>query len=155
MVIGAATAVLRVFKLLLPALFPSWRFFDVIAPSPRIKIAFVEKPEDQGDLWRPVRPPPARLSSSNLVSRFFWNPHWNETLFMASCAERLIQNPTEHSSREIESRIRADLAAEVPEEERRPFFRFRLVFVSRFEGEIRRDVTFLSPAFPSGNPAQP
>ena len=153
MATAAVMAILRVFKLLLPALFPSWRFFDVIAPSPRIEIAFVETPEGEGMAWRPVRPPPQRLSASALVSRLFWNPWWNETLFMASCAERLIQNPTEHSSQEISRRIGADLAASSPKgEERRDFFRFRLVFVSRHEGELRRDVTFLSPAYPS--PAQ-
>ena len=29
------------FKLLLPALIPSWSFFDVIAPSPRIEYALL------------------------------------------------------------------------------------------------------------------
>lgn len=31
--------VLAPFKLLLPALIPSWNFFDVIAPAPRVEYA--------------------------------------------------------------------------------------------------------------------
>ena len=35
-------------RLLLPALIPSWRFFDVIAPSPRIEYALGATSTDHG-----------------------------------------------------------------------------------------------------------
>jgi len=36
-----------------------------------------------------------------MSGRMFWNPSWNESLFLVSCAERLLQNPTPHSEDEI------------------------------------------------------
>ena len=46
-------------KLLLPALIPSWRFFDTIAPSPRIEYALLHDPHAAA-AWREFRPRPAR-----------------------------------------------------------------------------------------------
>lgn len=129
---------LRPFTLLLPALIPSWRFFDVIAPSPRIEYALLPGETAPGD-WREFRPRPERVSLAAMLGRLVWNPRWNETLFLVSCAERLVDEPTAHSEDEIFRRIAADLA-DAPE----PWLTFRLVFVHRdirevlFQAEPRR-----------------
>ena len=86
---------LRPLALLLPALIPSWRFFDVIAPSPRIEFAMLTSP-DSAAVWQAFRPRPARVALSTMLGRLFWNPRWNESLFLVSCAERLVdQDPVE------------------------------------------------------------
>lgn len=144
---------LDVLKLLMPALFPSWRFFDVIAPSPRIEIAFAADPTvpaPEGDEpWCECRPKRPRMGIVDYVISFFWNARWNESLFLATCAERMMQNPSDHSTRELRRRLRRDFAADgsLP-----AFFRFRLVFVSREDAHLRRDVTYVSPVYPTVDP---
>lgn len=120
---------LKAFTLLLPALIPSWRFFDVIAPSPRIEYALLASAGDTAADWREFRPRPARMSLAAMLGRLAWNPRWNETLFLVSCAERLVDQPTAHSEDEIFRRIDADVDA--PE----PWLGFRLVFLER-QGEV-------------------
>lgn len=151
---------LDVVRLLLPALFPSWRFFDVIAPSPRIEVALFSDAGDEGGDWRDCRPRPERVDLRHCLTSLFWNARWNETLYLATCAERLMQNPTEHSSREIRRRLRADLLRadrlrETGGAPEGPLFRFRLVFVSRENGGLRRDVAFVSPLYPIVDPLEP
>lgn len=114
-------AIVEPLKLLLPALVPSWRFFDWIAPAPRIEILM----EGQND-WREWRPRPQSIKPHHYIIRLFWNPQWNDHLFMASCAERLMQNPTDHSEQEIIKRIRHDLRDTTAKN-----FQFRLVFFAR------------------------
>lgn len=123
---------LRTVQLILPALIPSWNFFDVIAPSPRIEYQLLSDRNDTSDHWQAFRPKPKRLPFIALVRRLFWNPHWNESLFLVSCAERLSQGITpEHSSREILSRMKRDLNRAGHQS---GYFRFRLVFIHR-EGD--------------------
>lgn len=126
-------------KLLLPVLIPSWRFFDMIAASPRIEYALLQDPQTV-PAWQEFRPRPARLSIGQLLLRIIWNPRWNESLYLVSCAERLMADPNPHTEREIIERIQAELAAPSA-----PFLQFRLVFVSRQGEGTRRDITFTSP----------
>ena len=131
-------------RLLLPALIPSWNFFDVIAPSPRIEYALTADRDDALTEWHAFRPRPQNVSVPTMLSRLVWNPRWNETLFVVSCAERLIDNPTDHSQDEILRRIAADLARQPDAATQAPWLSFRLVFLSR-EGEaIDREVLFQS-----------
>ncbi|MEZ5660312.1 MAG: hypothetical protein R3E83_17790 [Burkholderiaceae bacterium] len=65
---------------------------------------------------------------------------WNETLFMISCAERLLEAPDEHSCREIFRRIAADL----PPDEDHGYLRFRLVQVCRTGHALERETRFVS-----------
>lgn len=133
------------FKLLLPALIPSWNFFDVIAPSPRIEYALLRSMGDGAGDWRAFRPRPERVSPVTMLARLAWNPRWNETLFLVSCAERLTDRPTQHSEDEIFKRIAADLAHEPSlgrEDIERPWLCFRLVFVSREHDAIVSEVLF-------------
>lgn len=132
-------------KLLVPALIPSWNFFDVIAPAPRVEYALLASPGDTSGAWREFRPRPPHVSVATMLARLFWNPRGNQTLFVMSCAERLAEdrNP-EHSEAELFRRIAADLAAE-PQDPARPWLCFRLVFVSR-EGEALTEEVMVQPA---------
>lgn len=130
--------------LLMPALIPSWNFFDVIAPSPRIEYALRPSSAVPEDGWREFRPRPERLTVAERLRRLAWNPRWNETLFLVSCAERLIQAPTDHSQDEIFARLAADLSAEAGLTGNEPWLSFRLVFVSREGQELQREVLFQS-----------
>jgi hypothetical protein len=129
------------FKLLLPALIPSWRFFDTIAPSPRIEYALLHDPHAVV-AWQEFRPRPACLSFGQMLLRMVWNPRWNESLYLVTCAERLMANPTAHSEREIIERIKAECA-----DASAPWLQFRLVFVSRQGEGTRKDITFTSPVY--------
>jgi hypothetical protein len=131
---------LKPLMLLLPALIPSWRFFDVIAPSPRIEYTLLSSPTETANDWREFRPRPQRVSLPAMLGRLFWNARWNETLFLVSCAERLMQQPTAHSEDEIVRRIASDLG----DETRQPWLCFRLVFLSREGDAVRSDVLFRS-----------
>jgi len=116
------------FSLLLPALIPSWNFFDVIAPSPRVEYALADSRDAALDVWTEFRPRPLRMPPAAMLGRLFWNPRWNESLFLVSCAERLVEEPTAHGEDEIFRRIAADLAAEP---EAPAWLSFRLLFLDQ------------------------
>ena len=136
---------LRTVQLILPALIPSWNFFDVIAPSPRIEYQLLD---DAGKLrgnWQTFRPRPDNISLLTMLRRLIWNPHWNESLFLVSCAERLSQDITpEHSEREILTRMKRDLQAETDA----PQFRFRLVFIHREDETLTQEILYTSAPEP-------
>jgi len=136
---------LQTLKLLLPALIPSWRFFDTIGPSPRIEFALLSTAQDAPASWQEFRPRPAMLSMGSMLKRMFWNPRWNESLFLVSCAERLMASPTEHSSQEILNRIEAELERKSIDVSATPYLQFRLVFLSREGSQIQKHITFISP----------
>lgn len=131
-------------KLLLPALIPSWNFFDVIAPSPRVEYARLRSIGDASGDWKPFRPRPQRLSPLEMLTRLVWNPRWNESLFLVSCAERLGDDETAHGEAEIFKRIAADVVRE-PQDAERPWLCFRVIFVSRV-GEALVDEVQYQPA---------
>jgi hypothetical protein len=136
---------LQTLKLLLPALIPSWRFFDTIAPSPRIEFTLLNTAQNASASWQEFRPRPARLPFTSMLKRLFWNPRWNESLFLVSCAERLMASPTGHSSQEILKRIKADLERKSIDVSATPYLQFRLVFLSREGSQIQKQITFISP----------
>lgn len=90
---------------LLPALMPSWRFFDAIGPSPRVDYAWVGADEAPVQ-WHEFRPRPARLPLRWMAARLLWNPDWNETLYIVRCAERLMEGDVEFTTRELRWRLR-------------------------------------------------
>lgn len=138
---------LKAVRLLLPALIPSWNFFDVIAPSPRVEYALGAAPDAAPpDAWREFRPRPAHVSPARMLARLLWNPRWNETLFLVSCAERLVDQPTAHSEDEIFRRIAADLAREPNAADLPPWLSVRLVFVRREGDDLVRETLFTAEA---------
>lgn len=135
-------SMLRTLSLVAPALFPSWRFFQAVEPSPRIEAAFLADPGDAPE-WRPVRPPPRRATLAATLASLFWNPRRNETLYLVSCAERIIEDGRAHAEREILARIRAD----APEADGL-WLRFRLRTVRREGAALVQETAHLSPLDP-------
>ncbi len=80
----------KLFSLILPAIFPSWRFFEEVGPAPVLEVF-------EGGEWHQARPAAPRLGVMAMIRCLLWNPHWNETLYLNSCAERLIVEPTAHA----------------------------------------------------------
>ncbi len=138
-------APLNSLKLLLPALIPSWNFFDVVAPSPRIEYVILSEKFPLDSEWRPFRPRPKRISTFEMIKRLFWNPHWNDTLFATSCAERLVQDETEHSINEIFLRILEDVLVGPSQPPKTSHLQFRLVFIQRTGNELTQEVLYISP----------
>ena len=134
---------LKSLKLLAPALIPSWRFFDTITASPRIEFVPLTAADGTAGDWQEFRPRPQSLSVGAILRRLVWNPRWNETLFLTSCAERLLENPTEHSITEISTRVAATLDPAGPKGDA-PFFRFRLVLISREGGALQKEIAYVS-----------
>lgn len=87
---------LKTLGLLLPVLFPSWRFFKEVAGRVRLDARV-------GDTeWQEVCARPPRLTPRDMVVRLFWNPTWNAQLYAWSCAERL----SEEDSPELANTLR-------------------------------------------------
>ncbi|MFW8593287.1 hypothetical protein [Cribrihabitans neustonicus] len=130
-------------SLLLPALLPSWRFFKTVEPSPRLEWALLPGPDEPADNWQEFRPRPQRIGALRVALRLLWNPRWNESLFLVSCAERLTASPSARIAEEIHSRISAELHRRPPGHIL-PYLQFRLVFHDRQEGALVCAVTYIS-----------
>ena len=141
---------LQTVKLLLPALIPSWNFFDVIAPSPRIQFTLLKKDCNPPHEWHEFRSRPVYISFIQMLKRMFWNPTWNESLYMVSCAERLIEKYTPHSEDEILQRIIKELKI-TPENTlllNATHLQFRLLLIQRKNEELHEELVFLSRVQP-------
>ena len=137
-------------KLLFPALIPSWNFFDVIAPSPRIQFSLLKSEKESNQKWHEFRPRPLRLSFMQMLKRMLWNPRWNEYLFLVSCAERIMadsnQQVIQHSENEILKRIENDLLGTeaISNISGEMHLQFRLIFVQRQGTVLQEEITFVS-----------
>tara|TARA_R110002126_G_scaffold3263_1_gene18329 strand:+ start:20115 stop:20567 length:453 start_codon:yes stop_codon:yes gene_type:complete len=128
-------------KLLLPALMPSWRFFESIGPAPRVEYALSANNSDALAAWQEFRPRPQSISCRQMLKRMVYNPQWNGHLYLTSCAERLIQDPSDsHSAQEISARIQAAL----PKNAESKYLRFRLAFISREVTGLETHILFES-----------
>lgn len=134
---------LRTLQLLLPAVVPSWRFFDYIAPSPRVQYAVLDAHQNLLADWREFDPRPEHVPLTTLLRRMLWNPQWNESLFMMSCAERILEQHTHHSETEIMSRICTALRRQ-PVAVTGCFVQFRLVVIERRGEQLTEQVYFIS-----------
>ncbi len=137
---------LHILKLLLPAILPSWNFFDIIAPSPRIQYALLNADNSILSDWREFKPRPVHVPFRQMLYRMFWNPEWNETLFMMSCAERIMEQPTEHSELEILQRIQKELRQDVLNNNLNNVsnLQFRLELIQRQGDKIEKTICFYS-----------
>jgi hypothetical protein len=93
----------------LPAIVPSWRFFDAVTASPRLDYAVLTDADGVAEQWQEFRPRPAVLGPGTMLLRLLWNAEGNENLFLVSLAERLMTSnaaATEaHSQRELLLRV--------------------------------------------------
>lgn len=137
---------LQALKLLLPVFIPSWQFFREIAPSPRIEFTLhpTEQAQEESSNWQELCLRPKQISVTNMLKGIFFNPRWNESLFIMNCAERLIIDPTEYCSQEIMKRIQAELERRQLDLKTTPYLQFRLAFVSRQDTELQKDILFVS-----------
>ena len=120
-------------RLLLPVLFPSWRFFKEVGPSPRIEYRLIGEAN-----WRPVLDWPTYVEFPDMLVRLFWNRDWNDALFLSSCAERICEDPTPIVLAEMNRHI----AQRVPETE--GVLQFRVFFVTE---HARTEVEYQSTPF--------
>lgn len=143
-------------KLLLPVIFPSWRFFSSIGPSPRIHYAFLQNENDTPDAWQEFRPRPEKVSLKNGLWRLLHNPEWNETLYINTCAERLFEGYSEMREQEIMRRILAAIKrGEIKTETAKPFVTYRISAVMREGQVISQQVTFVAtPVLISAQPEE-
>lgn len=139
---------LQALKLMLPALVSSWRFFDVIAPSPRVEYAILKHGDDTPKDWQEFRPRPVHLSFLSMLKRMIWNPEWNESLFLVSCAERIMAGSAEHAIEEIFSRIERQIWRDDLNISEASCLQFRLVFLYRDDAVMKREASFVSAARP-------
>lgn len=135
---------LKTLKLLLPVIFPSWRFFDIIAPSPRIEYCLLSSNNENATEWHELRPRPKHISPINFLKRLVWNPDWNESLFLMSCAERLTEQPTNHSINYIASHVLKAV------KDQAAYTQFRLRHIYRIDSSIQDSISYVSPIYAVG-----
>lgn len=140
-------------RLLLPAIMPSWRFFDAVTASPRLDYAVLRTPDVPAGLWMEFRPRPAVLTVPTMFRRMLWDAQWNENLFMVSLAERLMRAETPateaHSERELLRRVARHLDRHALCD-RQDHLQIRLRFVSRSGAgeEVGSEIVYLSSPYP-------
>jgi len=132
-------------KLLLPILFPSWRFFSSIGPSPRIHYAFLKHEYDHPESWNEFRPKPGRTPFKQSICNLFHNPTWNETLYINTCAERLFEGYSEMREREIMRRLLNSISAnEIAVKPDAKYVVYRISAIMREGQVVTQQVTFIS-----------
>lgn len=132
----------RTLSLIVPVLVPSWRFFSAVAPSPRIEIALLGPAQEAAKEWREFRPRPARLSLVQSLRSLFWNPRWNEGLFLTSCAERFLSSGSQAAFDHILQRVSKALHEEGVSASR---FQLRLIVIARIGQDVERHEMHRSP----------
>lgn len=146
--------ILNMIKLVLPILFPSWRFFSGIGVSPRFDVGFVSHEGDFPSEWIPFRPLPKTLSFTQNLKRLVYNPAWNELLFLNSCAERLFDGGGEFYHQEIARHLLSAVqSGEISVPDGSCFMRFRIRAIysedasASHMGQIKEDVVVQSDCY--------
>jgi hypothetical protein len=135
-------------KLFLPILFPSWRFFSSIGPSPRIEMGFVADKNSEPQKWLPFRPLPKRINFTLGLQQLFHNPLWNERLYINTCAEHLFEGYSEFHEWEIGQRLVATvLNKEIITDGEFHYLVFRIRALELEAGQVRDEVVFVSRPF--------
>lgn len=135
-------------KLFLPILFPSWRFFSSIGPSPRIEMGFTADKNSEPQKWFPFRPLPKRINFTLGLQQLFHNPLWNERLYINTCAEHLFEGYSEFREREIGQRlVAAVLNKEIVPDGEFHYLVFRICALELEAGQVRDEVVFVSKPF--------
>lgn len=128
-------------KLLLPALFPSWRFFDVIGPSPKIEYAYLKAEQQQAEQWHEYSRRPDRRTFIQILLCLFYNASWNQYLYITRCAERLLEEPNVHSETEIIRVLRETTPTPQVHEE---LLQFRILLTERQGSSLRSELAYVS-----------
>ena len=135
-------------KLVLPIVFPSWRFFSSIGPSPRIEFSFVGDHIAQPENWLPFRPLPKKISFIHGFCQLLHNPRWNESLYINSCAEHLFEGASVFYEQEIGLRlVNAVHSGEILNDEAAKELVYRIRALESVNGELCDEVVFVSRRF--------
>ena len=135
-------------KLFLPILFPSWRFFSSIGPSPRIEMGFMVDKNSVPQQWLPFRLLPKKINFILGLQQLFHNPLWNERLYINTCAEHLFESYSEFHEKEIGVRlVSAVLNKEIIASDEAQYLVFRIRAIETEAGQVRDDVVFVSKPF--------
>jgi len=135
-------------KILLPILFPSWRFFSSIGPSPRIEVGFAADKNSEPQEWLPFRPLPKRVNFTLGLQQLFHNPLWNEFLYINTCAEYLFESYSAFREREIGQRlVAAVINKEIIVDAEFQYLMFRIRALEFETGRVRDDLVFVSRPF--------
>ena len=136
------------YKLLLPIIFPSWRFFSSIGPSPRIEVGFGVDKNSELREWLSFRPLPKRINFTLGIQQLFHNPLWNERLYINTCAEHLFDGYSEFRERDIGQRlVSAALNKEIVFDGEFQYLVFRIRALETDVGQLRDGVVFISKPF--------
>lgn len=142
------TTAARALRLLLPALIPSWRFFDFIGPSPRIEYALLDaetSPVLADAHWRVYRARRRAVTLLAMLRRLFWNAPWNEALYAVSCAERLLDAPASPQVQALEVLMMRRIVDHLDHfGEMTPFIAIRIVLLERTGNEIGARTAYVS-----------
>ena len=144
-------AVSHSLALFLPALAPSWRFFEEIKPSPRIEIAVLRGERAEARRWSEFRPKPETVSIGALIVRLVFNPHRNENLYLLTACEKLLLEESQAARRTILARIRSDLSGVAASEAQNPersWVVFRIAALRREGGALVKEVAYESAPEP-------
>jgi hypothetical protein len=135
-------------KHILPILFPSWRFFSHIAPSPRIELGFITAKLAQPKNWVAFRPLPQQLGLTKSLLHLFHSPQWNELLYINSCAEYLLDGVDEFRVQEIGRRlVNAIYRGEIAAESASYGVVFRIRVLTMQDGQRHDEIVFVSQSF--------
>ena len=145
---------IRIITLVLPIVFPSWRFFKTVEPSPRIQWAWREQDKSAAPNWQEFHPLQERLSWPRTVGQLFYNAQWNESLFLVSCAERLQDSPSGRLIDEIKSRVSRKLSKN-NDTGQSCLACFRIIFVQDRDGSQTLDEVYVSDPFTVDAQVQP
>lgn len=151
---------LGVFRWLLPALIPSWRFFDRIGPAPHVEYALADAQDSEADglEWHPVFPRLAYESVGAMLTRLVWSPSRNEALYLVSCAERLLEDPTPTRANRLWARVADRVCLEQPTTStgRLTSMRIRICILTRAQerGTVVEEVVYVSEARPLAGQGQ-
>lgn len=141
-------------KLFLPIIFPSWRFFSSIGPSPRIDFALLTSPHaiPSDSDWMEIFSLPETLSLEKWLKHLFYNPRWNERLFINTCAEHLLENDEVFYAHKIEQYIRVQIIPKRKLDEllihsQQSCFVFRIRTLVREQCNLVTQVAYVSPYY--------
>lgn len=126
-------------NLLLSVFISPWQFFKESVPSPRVEFVLLDSLDDQSSDWQEFCLRPKSMSFLELIKTLFFNPTWNESVYVMDCAERLIVDPCDDDEKEIMQRIKKSL-----ELKDGSYIQFRLVFVTKYGHLLQRDMLFTS-----------
>lgn len=134
---------------ILSILFPSWRFFSSIGASPRIELGFMMDANHEPIEWFTFRPLPQQVNLVTRVLQLFYNPAWNELLYINTCAEHLFESPSEFYELEIGRRlVHALRAGDITRDEQVSWLVFRIRAIESVAVEKLNQVVFVSRQFP-------